>query len=153
MIPGMAGYEIDIQVDEKFRRAVRHKTLRRTAQETLGAEGVEGPVGLGLVITGDDQIRGLNRRYLSRNQVTDVLAFSLREGEFVSPPDGILYLGEAIISLPQARRQAREWGHKLEEELSLLVVHGVLHLLGYDDREPGPKLRMRRREQEVLSRL
>ena len=78
MISGMADYEIDILVDEKFRRAVRNKSLRRTAQETLSAEGVEGLVGLGLVITGDDQIRGLNRRYLSRNRVTDVLAFSLR---------------------------------------------------------------------------
>jgi probable rRNA maturation factor len=114
---------------------------------------VEGPVGLGLVITGDDQIRGLNRRYLSRNRVTDVLAFSLREGEFVPLPDGILYLGEAVISLPQARRQAREWGHRLEEELSLLVVHGVLHLLGYDDEDPGSQERMRRREQDILSRL
>jgi probable rRNA maturation factor len=149
----MADYEIDIQIDERFRRAVRKTPLRRAAQETLRAEGVEAPAEVGLVITDDEQIRGLNRRYLHRNRVTDVLAFSLREGEFVPLPNGILHLGEVIISCPQARRQARDWGHTLEEELALLVVHGVLHLLGYDDEEPEPEQRMRQREQEILKSL
>ena len=89
---------------------------------------------MGVVVTGDVAVRDLNRRYRGEDAPTDVLSFALREDaeEFVLPPDASLRLGDVVVSLPAARRQAKEAGHSLERELALLLVHGLLHLLGYD---------------------
>jgi len=81
----------------------------------------------------------------------------LMEGEypddspFIMPPDGVLHLGEVIISYQQAVRQAEDIGHGIDQELALLIVHGVLHLLGYDHDEPDREREMRKLEQEILS--
>ena len=82
-------------------------------------------------------MRDLNRRYCGEDAPTDVLSFALNERaeDFVLPPDGILRLGEVIISLPTARRQAKRGGHSRQRKRRLLLVHGLLHLLGYDHAE------------------
>jgi len=79
---------------------------------------------------------------------------SLKEADssFGLPPDGVTRLGEVIISCPQAAVQAREQGHSTERELALLVIHGVLHLLGYDHEESGAEEKMREREKELLEK-
>ncbi|MCH6554084.1 MAG: rRNA maturation RNase YbeY, partial [Acidobacteria bacterium] len=84
----------------------------------------------------------LNRRYRKRSAVTDVLSFSLRENG---------YLGEVVISAPTARRQARRYRHRVEEEVKLLLLHGVLHLLGYD--HETDRGQMARREHTLRRRL
>jgi probable rRNA maturation factor len=81
-----------------------------------------------LLITGDDRIRALNRRYRDIDRATDVLSFP--DGDLL--PSGVTLLGEIVISLDTARRQARELGHDELRELAELALHGVLHLLGYD---------------------
>ncbi len=103
-----------------------------------------------MLITDDDQVRELIRDYAGEDKATDVLSFSLREGEEFVSPDDVTRLGEVIISYPTAERQAKEAGHPVADELSHLVVHGVLHLLGYDHVEPDHERRMRAREDELL---
>jgi probable rRNA maturation factor len=95
-------------------------------------------------------MRALNRSYLGIDAPTDVLAFPASE---LDPETGRRYLGDVLLSLPRAERQAKDAGHGLEAELQLLVVHGVLHLLGYDHASPDEKARMWAAQAEVLGRL
>jgi probable rRNA maturation factor len=147
-------YELSFQIDESFRDVVSEGWLRKAVEATLAAQGVSSPMELGLVIADDRVIQELNRTYRGVDEVTDVLAFALGEGgDFALPPDGIRHLGEVLISYPQAERQAREQGHPLERELALLVIHGVLHLMGYDHEQPDEEHRMRAVEEGILAAI
>jgi probable rRNA maturation factor len=97
-------------------------------------------------------MRSLNRRYRGRDETTDVLSFALREGQFPGiQPD---CLGDIVISVPQAARQAKEAGHSLSMEIEFLLIHGILHLLGYDhERGKREADRMKKRERLLLKRL
>ena len=81
-----------------------------------------------LAFVGDRAIQTLNRKFMKRDRPTDVLSFPLGE----KGPDGKYYLGDIVIAVPVAFRQARQKGHSLDRELRLLAIHGFLHLLGYD---------------------
>ena len=95
-------------------------------------------------------MRRLNRQYRDKDRTTDVLAFAMRESS--SPVSALL--GDVVISLPTARRQAEEGGRSLSEELAWLLIHGVLHLCGYDhERSPAEARRMKLRERRVLREL
>jgi probable rRNA maturation factor len=107
---------------------------------------------LSILFTGDRTMRTLNRFWRNVDRTTDVLSFSQREGRF--PEIRPELLGDIVISVPQADRQAREAGHTLAREVERLLVHGLLHLLGYDhERGPAEAGRMRRREREFMKRL
>src|SRR3990170_1838869 len=99
-----------------------------------------------ILITSDATIHDLNRRYADEDKATDVLSFSLREGEEFVSPDDTERLGEVIISLDTAKRQAEEAGRALEAEGAHLLGHGILHLLGYDHAEPEEQRAMQARE-------
>ncbi|HWC03186.1 MAG TPA: rRNA maturation RNase YbeY [Methylomirabilota bacterium] len=118
--------------------------IRRTARTALRALGVWDQE-LSLTLVDDRTIRSLNARYRGVRRRTDVLAFPL------TGPAGMV--GEAIISVETARRQARALGHSLREELDLLCCHACLHLVGYDDREPLEARLMHGREMDLLGRL
>lgn len=97
-------------------------------------------------------MRTLNRRYRSQDRTTDVLSFSLREGSF--PDIQPRMLGDIVIAVPVAVRQAKEAGHSTSREFDRLLVHGLAHLLGYDhERGPREALRMRKKEQQFLRSL
>lgn len=150
--------EINILIDEAFRRRLTRRWLRAAAAGALAASGAGDDVELGLFITSDEGIRALNRQYRGRDEPTDVLAFAAREEavaglSFISPPDGLTHLGEVIIAYPQARAQARAHRHPVKTEVAVLIVHGVLHLLGYDHERPGPERRMRAKEAKVTAQL
>jgi len=131
--------------------------LRGVAEKVFLTEGAGPEIELGLVIAGQEKVQRLNQTYLGRDGPTDVLAFAMASQEaewgqspFVAPPDGMTHLGEVIISYPQAAIQAVEQQHSVEREIAILVIHGVLHLLGYDHEEPDEERQMRIREQEIL---
>ncbi len=129
-----------------IRTAVRQTALRRLAERVLVAVG-EAQSELSLELVGDGRMRRLNRQYRKKDRTTDVLAFAMRES---SCPVSAL-LGDVVISLPTARRQAKEGGRSLSEELAWLLIHGVLHLCGYDhERSTAEARRMKLREQKVL---
>lgn len=146
-----------IQIDEAFHDHVQEEWLRQAAETVLNSENIDCLTEFSFLITDDPTVHALNRRYRESDQTTDVLAFALREdvegSSFPSSPDGIAHLGEVIISCPQAMKQADEGMHSLRDELLLLAVHGVLHLLGYDHEKPEDEQIMRGRESEVLAQL
>lgn len=143
-----------IQIAPRFRGEIDEEDLRCVAAEVLHQEGVKGEIELSLVITDDEAIRQLNRRFRGVDAPTDVLAFGAgAEERFVSPPDSPPYLGDVVISYQRAQAQAEEWGHPVAEELKLLVVHGILHLLGYDHQEEADAQKMREREKRLCETL
>jgi len=131
--------------------------VKRIARQVLKAEGVAHPYEVSLVFTDSETVKQLNRDYRGVDKPTDVLAFYMlphkgADSPFALPPDGVTRLGEVIISYPQAVVQAKEQRHSPERELALLVIHGILHLLGYDHEEPEEESKMRTREREFLER-
>lgn len=143
---------VQVQIDETFAENVSQAWLRSVAQATLEAEGRDTGT-LTLVITGDQTIRELNRDYLGIDAPTDVLAFGGEAPDFVNSPEAEAYLGDVLISYPQAEAQAFGAGHPIQAELALLVVHGVLHLLGYDHVRLEDKAAMWERQGDILSQL
>jgi probable rRNA maturation factor len=147
--------EIEIFVGEEFRGLIDEDWVGRIAQTVLKAEGVPSPYQVSLVFTDSETVQKLNRDYRGVDAPTDVLAFHMlppkgAEDCFTLPPDGVTRLGEVIVSYPQAVEQAKEQGHSTERELALLIIHGMLHLLGYDHEEPEKESKMRERERGLL---
>ncbi len=124
--------------------------LERAARATLEHESQSPESELSIVLTDDARLQELNRAYLAIDAPTDVLSFPSTETD---PETGARYLGDILISIPRARAQAEAAGHPLEAEVQLLVVHGVLHLLGYDHAETDDKARMWKAQAEVLEQL
>jgi probable rRNA maturation factor len=106
-------------------------SVERLVQAVLDDLAVEGACSLSISIVGDDEIRGLNRDHRGRDEVTDVLSFPV-DGLDPLPPGMERELGDVVISISQARRQAAEAEVTDVEELTSLVLHGVLHLAGFD---------------------
>jgi len=157
----MFSSELSIRIDKPFRQFVDEQWLGRIVEQTLSKKGLDSPTELSLVITDAKTIRKLNKRYRGTDEATDVLSFAMLEENpslaasprFVTPPNGVLHLGEVVLSYPQAVVQAEEHHHSPEQELALLVVHGVLHLLGYEDEDAEAELRMRAEEERILGEL
>ncbi|MEW6273280.1 MAG: rRNA maturation RNase YbeY [Thermodesulfobacteriota bacterium] len=126
------------------------RRLARAALRHLGEDGSE----LSIALVGDDEMQRLNRDYRGKDRPTDVLAFAQREGEGLPGEAASGLLGDVVIALPTAERQASERGHGVERELAELLVHGVLHLLGYDhERSPAEARRMFAKARKVLAAL
>ena len=155
----MSDCNLSIRMEKPFRSLVARAWLRKAVEATLAAAGVSRLVDISLLIAGDETVHALNRDYRGVDRTTDVLAFAFSEPQgsqeqpFVMPPDGILHLGEVIISYEQAERQAGEQRHPLQQELALLVAHGVLHLLGYDHDEPEAEKAMKAMEATALAAI
>jgi probable rRNA maturation factor len=145
--------EVGVQIAPAFAGDLSADELGAVAEATLRHEGVVGEVTL--VITDDQGIQELNRDFSGNDTPTDVLAFSAREevGAFVVSPEMGGYLGDVIVSYPRAASQAREQGHSVQHELYTLVVHGVLHLLGYDHASDEEKSLMWARQGAILRAL
>jgi len=142
---------ISIIIDSEFKGRLSPAWLRRTARAVLNAEEAGSKAEMGLVITDQRRIRALNKQYLAEDRPTDVLSFPMAEGTAVAiSPDGARQLGEVIISYPQALKQAEGRGHSVEEEVALLITHGILHLLGYDHDIPSRKRKLRAHETAIL---
>ena len=105
------------------------RVIRTRAMRMLSAIQME-KAELSIVLTGDKQIHKLNKLYRAKDRPTDVLAFAMQEGEFGAVSAGLL--GDVIVSLPTAARQARERNVAPLDEVTMLIAHGILHLLGWD---------------------
>ena len=125
--------------------AIRLPRLIRAVGRALAAVGRPGG-GVEVAIVDDAEIRRMNARYRGIGRRTDVLAFPLETPE---APEQLV--GQIVISAETARRQARRIGVPLALELDLLVTHGTLHLVGYDDRDPLEADLMHRRERDILA--
>jgi probable rRNA maturation factor len=142
--------EIEIRVKPKFPARVPRARLTRIARKTLRADAARAKVALTIYVTDDAEIRKLNRAFHATDAATDVLAFPFSEPGDESPTR--LYLGDIIISYDRARVQARAARWRIADELDLLAVHGILHLLGYADGTPRQRARMWKRQEEILGK-
>jgi len=126
--------ELTLLIDPPYLEQVDAGRVKRAVERVLQSQNITGPVGLSVVITGDDQVRELNQRFRGVDAPTDVLAFGTGEPDpHPLPPGEVPYLGDVVISYPRAAAQAAEQGHPTLDELELLVIHGCLHLLGFED--------------------
>ena len=148
----MATHDVLVSIEPHFAQRVQADWLVGIARITLEHEDV-ADCQLSVAVTTDAEIHALNRQYAGEDKPTDVLAFSQEEGEtFVPAPGELRHLGDVIISLETAERQALEAGHDLDAEMAHLLAHGALHLLGYDHTEPAEEREMRDRERAVLAK-
>ena len=136
--------------------------IRKVIRTALEAEGVDFPCEVDVLLTDDARIHEINREMRQVDRPTDVLSFpefDLTPGELpgaedADPGTGLVPLGDMVISMEHVAAQAREYGHTRRRELSYLVVHSALHLLGYDHLDEGPqKAQMRAREEAILAQL
>ena len=136
--------------------------IRKVIRTALAAEGVDFPCEVDVLLTDDAGIHQINKDMRDVDRATDVLSFpefELTPGQLPAPEDadpgtGLVPLGDMAISMEHVAAQAKEFGHSGRRELCYLVVHSVLHLLGYDHLDEGPmKARMRRREEAILAQL
>lgn len=121
--------------------------LTALARHALVEEEVGHEAELSLLFVSPDHIQRLNKRFAGDDHATDVLAFPMMEDD----DQGSLMLGDVVICPEVADKHARELGHSLADELEALVVHGTLHLLGYDHHKDEEKTQMDRRSQEILT--
>ncbi len=145
-------------MDSGFGRRLRVAWLRQVMAAALDGADATG-ASVSLFITDDATVRELNRTYRGKDSATDVLSFSLTEGSLTegelvpTTPDGARHLGEVVISLPQAERQAQAIGQSLGREVAFLIIHGVLHLLGYGHERPAEERIMRAMQRRLVKRV
>ena len=130
--------EQEIQVDEAH--------LSNLAKHVLEAEDVDDGAELSILLVGQDHIRRLNARFAGDDYATDVLSFPMMEDE-----ESSLLLGDVVICPDIARSNAAKVGHDMGAELEVLLVHGTLHLLGYDHDDEEEKARMEERQRQILA--
>jgi probable rRNA maturation factor len=135
------------------------KLLFQVTAKVIEEEQLEKEPEISLLLVDDAAIQDLNYTYRGINQPTDVLSFAMEDEmsgdevpEFLVLQDNNI-LGDIVISLETAQRQAEEYGHSLEREVGFLTVHGMLHLLGYDHLTESDTKDMREREEKILSQL
>jgi len=136
----------DVEIEEEF--------LEKLARHLLLLEGVDESAELSIVLLTEREVKELNSRYRGVNSATDVLSFSMLEGGGkMANPDGLLplLLGDVVICPRLVATNAEEYGHTFKEELSLTLLHGILHLLGYEHRTKVEQRAMAERERKVLA--
>jgi probable rRNA maturation factor len=142
--------EILIKNQQKIIK-IKQLQIKKTIKKALQYLKVNNKVEVSILFTTDEFIKSLNRKYRGIDKSTDVLSFSLQEGEEKIPEvnDNKL-LGDIIISVETAQRQADTLNHSIEKELTVLLIHGLLHLIGYDHEKDEDYKIMREKENEIL---
>lgn len=142
---------IEIRIDQDRRAQIASAVLRRAAAAALAQQSAPSTAALTILVTGDAEIQALNRDFMGSDAPTDVLSFP--SGEPLEDEGGEIYVGDIIISLERAAEQAAQAGHSLAQEVELLTVHGVLHLLGHDHASDAEKAAMWAAQAAVLEKL
>lgn len=127
---------VNILIYKESRYPVNRKVIRQAAEEVLAQQGIKRKTEVSISVVGDRKMRDLNKKYAQKDETTDVLSFGLEDGAgFINPPNGVLRLGDVVISYPQALKNAAENNVLVDEEIRNLVQHGILHLLGIHHEE------------------
>jgi probable rRNA maturation factor len=152
--------EINITIEKGMRISITKIWIRNCIDDILSTLDIKESIEISLLITDDRSIHKLNSQYRKKNQPTDVLSFSMNEGQFknseetfMTPPDEINHIGEIIISYETAKVQAREYRHTVKTEMFNLILHGILHLLGYDHIKPQDENKMNEQADRVKTKL
>lgn len=146
--------ETEVLVRNSQAEPADESRLTWVVEKVLALEDFDKPAEISIVLTGDEEMRLLNRDYRGKDCPTDVLSFCQLEGEpFAPSAGGQVELGDVVISVDTARRQALEHGHSLQNEIDVLTVHAVLHLLGYDHENDDEAAAMQLRELAILEEV
>jgi probable rRNA maturation factor len=137
---------VDVFVANEQTRSVDEERLSSLTRHILETEDVDDDVEISVLLVTIDHIRQLNARYAGADYATDVLAFPMMEDE----EEETVLLGDVVVCPDVAFKNARSMGHGLQREVDTLVVHGTLHLLGYDHQGKEDRSKMEQRQQEIL---
>jgi len=129
--------KIEIEINNLTKTRINKKFLEKVAEKTLKILKIK-MTELSLAIIGEARMKELNRKYRQRNRATDVLAFDY---------------GEIFICLPQAKKQAKQLGHSLNKELGILLIHGLLHIAGYDDETKKDYNKMVKKQEQLWLKI
>ncbi len=124
--------------------------VKRTVARTLRSERAPRR-RVGVYLTGDRRIRAINRKFLAHDHATDVLSFGA--GTKLLAGEEADHLGDLVVSVDRARTMSRKLGISFKEELARYLVHGTLHLLGYEDESPKKAARMKRRQESIVKNI
>lgn len=144
-------FQVEIQLDPNAPAALRPAALAALVRFALAREGAAGPLAVSLVITDDPTIADLHARHMAVEGPTDVLTFALDDEEAFPSGETVPLLGEVVVSHETAAAQAVAYGHGPAREVAFLCLHGVLHLLGYDDAGEAERAAMLARQEEILA--
>lgn len=139
------GQKLDCKMLEKIQEA---------GDFLMGEEGIDTDrAEISLTLVEPEEIKSLNAEYRNVDSVTDVLSFPQFEDKEQMPSEGELCLGDVVICVERAQQQAEEYGHSFEREMVYLLVHSLLHLLGYDHMDDDEKAIMREKEEHVMEHV
>lgn len=138
---------VNFVIDGKFKKQIDLGSITRIITKAFSVLGVEPIPDLSIIITNNTKLQSLNKNYRGIDETTDVLSFS---NEYVDLDSGVKYLGDIFISYPRAKEQAEAGDHRVDQEVELLIVHGLLHLLGYDHSEKKSKAVMWDLQKQIL---
>jgi probable rRNA maturation factor len=142
---------ISVRIEAPYKeKSSLRQLLKKAVWETYAAQSLPTNSEMSIIVTSDERLRELNRSYRGIDTPTDVLSFPAGE---IDPETGNVYLGDIIISLQRANHQALNTGHSVEAELQLLVIHGTLHLIGFDHLQANEKDKMWAAQIFVLEKL
>jgi probable rRNA maturation factor len=141
---------INIKIIDRFTAFIEPHIILIAAQQTLLHQNITDEVDFSILVDDEDKLKELNYQYLGIDSATDVLSFPANE---IDPETGRNYLGDIIISFTHAEKQARNANHSTESEIQLLVVHGILHLLGYDHANNKEKKEMWAIQDDILTSI
>ncbi|MFZ3071474.1 MAG: rRNA maturation RNase YbeY [Anaerolineaceae bacterium] len=141
---------IDFSIPQKYRSTTDTKRLNLALETTLHQLGINHDEAITLKITDNKSIQKLNRLYRQFDEPTDVLSF---ENDYVDLETGIHFLGDIVISYEKALMQAQSQNHLFQQELEMLLIHGILHLCGYDHLDEDEFLEMSQQQDAILSAI
>ncbi len=154
IIVHMKQHDINVRIKRTLKDTPGKAWFANILHNVILAAGTEGPVECDLLVTEDKDIKKLNARYRKIDRPTDVLSFAnasdLGDIQFIQPPDGIRHLGEIVISFDQVKQQALQDKVSNQSVCMKLIVHGVLHLFGYDHEAEDDALVMEAKEAEII---
>lgn len=141
---------IKIEINQKVGKKIKEAWLNKIIEQSLLTVKIKN-ASVSIAIVGDSEMKKLNKEWRGKNCVTDVLSFDYK---FQVPSSKFEIEGEIVISHPQAARQAKEGGHDVNDEIKMLLVHGALHLAGYDhEKSEGKAKEMKRIERKILEKI
>ncbi|MBD3359475.1 MAG: rRNA maturation RNase YbeY [Candidatus Buchananbacteria bacterium] len=145
----ICNYYQKVKTAEFLSQQLVGKIIRLTAQEL----GLKNDFSVTVLLVDDKKIRTLNKQYRQKDKVTDVLSFSAWEGMQLPKVEQNNYLGEIFICYPQVKRQAEQFDQTIKQEFCLLLIHGFLHLWGYDDQTQKDYQQMKKIQDKIFSKI
>jgi len=138
---------VQVTINPEYNSLISSEWLETLIKHVLESYFEDPNCQVSIALENDTAVQDLNRQYREMDSTTDVLSF---EGGYQDPESGFFHIGDIIISVPQTQKQAIAAGHSFKNELALLIVHGILHLRGYDHAEPQEKEVMWHEQDKVL---